>query len=46
MRSLAQAAVPAQVGLRRQEAAANMRVANGPKGKLRMQRVIQFLASS
>ena len=34
---------PAQAGLWRQEAGANIRIANGPQGKPRMQHVIQRL---
>jgi len=36
--------IPAQAGLRRQDAEANIRAANGPKGKLRMQFVIQLFS--
>ena len=32
--------IPACAGLRRQDAGANIRAANGPKGELRMQRVM------
>jgi hypothetical protein len=32
--------IPAFAGLRRQDAEANIRVANGPKGELRTQRVM------
>jgi hypothetical protein len=46
MSSLDHAVIPAQVGLRRRDTEANIRFANGPNGKLRMQRVIQFLATS
>ena len=34
--------IPAEAGLRRQDAGANIRVANGPKGNLRTQIVIQL----
>ncbi|HET7064188.1 MAG TPA: hypothetical protein VFI49_07895 [Rudaea sp.] len=35
--------IPAKAGLRRQDAEANIRAANGPKGEPRMRRVIQPL---
>jgi hypothetical protein len=37
------AVIPAKAGLRRQEAEANIRAANGPEGEPRMRRVIQCL---
>src|SRR6185437_11694420 len=36
--------IPAQAGLRRQDAGANIGAADGPKGELQMQRVIQCLS--
>jgi hypothetical protein len=35
--------IPAQAGLRRQDAGANIRAANGPKGEPRTRRIIQLL---
>ncbi|MEZ5463603.1 hypothetical protein [Dokdonella sp.] len=37
---------PAKAGLWRQDAGTNIRVANGPKGKLQEPHVVQFLLSS
>jgi hypothetical protein len=36
--------IPAKAGLRRQDAGANIRAANGPKGTRQESRVIQLLA--
>ena len=38
------AVIPAKAGLRRQDAEANIRDANGPKGEPMDRRVIQWLA--
>ena len=39
--TISQLVIPTKAGLRRQEAGANIGEADGPKGELQMQRVIQ-----